>query len=123
MLDTGLPPALLPHLRQRLARREAELLDLLRQANAVVAGTDDVTDFKTLAQEAARAAVDDAQSAHAVAGLREVFAARRRMDAGRYGLCVECGDPIDPRRLEALPASPLCADCQQVHEQAARRPG
>jgi DnaK suppressor protein len=121
MLDAAALPALLPHYRQRLARHEAELIALLRQASAITPDTDDVMDFKVLAQESAQAAVDQAQAAHALSALRDVAAARRRMDAGRYGLCEECGEPIDPRRLEALPASPLCADCQQVHEHPARR--
>ena len=107
----------LPHFRQPLARHEAELPDMLRQSNAVADQTDEVTDFKVLANEAAVAAVHDAQVAHAVAGLHEVQAARQRMDSGCYGTCVECGEPIDPRRLESLPATLWCAECAQVHEQ------
>jgi DnaK suppressor protein len=124
MNDACFPAHLLPQFRQRLARREAELADALRQASAITADCDDVTDFKVLAQEAALAAVDDAQAAQAMEQLRQVQAARRRMESGRFGICVDCGDPIEPRRLETLPATPWCASCRQLHEheeQAARR--
>ncbi|KQT10835.1 TraR/DksA family transcriptional regulator [Ramlibacter sp. Leaf400] len=110
------PADLTAHFRQRLARREAELAELLRQSCCVAGDTDEVTDFKALAQEAALAAVDDAQAAQAVAELHEVQAARQRMDAGHYGTCVDCGEPIALRRLEALPATPWCAGCRQLHE-------
>lgn len=120
MTATATPEILTAHFRQRLARREAELADVLRHSTAVHEDTDEVTDFKVLAQEAAMAAVDDAQAAQAVAQLREIQAARRRMDSGEYGNCVECGEPIDPRRLELLPATPWCAGCSQWHEHATR---
>jgi DnaK suppressor protein len=34
---------------------------------------------------------------------RQVIAALERMDEGTYGLCQQCGKPIDPERLDALP--------------------
>lgn len=120
MNATAISQPLLSHFRRRLARREAELADALRHSSVVHEDTDEVTDFKVLAQEAALAAVDDAQAAHAVAELRQLQAARRRMQSGNYGSCVECGEPIDLRRLESLPATPWCADCSQVHEHAGR---
>lgn len=105
-----------PHFRQLLARHEAELADMLRHSDAVVDQSGEVTDFKALAQEAAIAAVHNAQVAHAVAGLHAVQAARQRLDSGCYGACIECGEPIDPRRLQSLPATPWCAECAQAHE-------
>lgn len=32
------------------------------------------------------------------------------------GLCIRCGDVIDPRRLAALPMASRCIDCQKRHE-------
>ena len=43
--------------------------------------------------------------------LRRVEAALQRIDEGTYGECVRCGDLIDPRRLEADPATPICHAC------------
>jgi DnaK suppressor protein len=46
--------------------------------------------------------------------LREVQDALRRMDAGTYGLCQRCGQPIAEERLEALPATRLCISCKRA---------
>src|SRR4051812_18195831 len=32
-----------------------------------------------------------------------------------YGLCLDCREPIDLRRLSAMPATPYCASCQSPH--------
>lgn len=48
------------------------------------------------------------------AALRDVRAALRRMDAGSYGRCIECGDQIDLRRLEILPQAACCLVCQPI---------
>ena len=48
--------------------------------------------------------------------LREIDAALARCDAGDYGECLECGEDIDPRRLEAAPANPHCITCAQALE-------
>ena len=45
------------------------------------------------------------------AALQKVEAALRRLDAGQYGLCQRCDQPINPRRLEADPTAVLCIDC------------
>src|SRR5580698_950910 len=40
--------------------------------------------------------------------LDEVDAALIRLEAGTYGLCEVCGNPIGEARLEAMPAARLC---------------
>ena len=46
--------------------------------------------------------------------LREVQGALERMDAGSYGICQRCGQPIAEERLEALPATRLCIGCKRA---------
>ncbi|MGI8554517.1 MAG: TraR/DksA family transcriptional regulator, partial [Dehalococcoidia bacterium] len=41
----------------------------------------------------------------------------RRKEAGTYGICENCGKPINPERLKALPEATLCIDCQRHHEE------
>jgi DnaK suppressor protein len=43
--------------------------------------------------------------------LEEVDDALRKMDAGTYGTCEGCGQPIAPARLEAKPTARLCIEC------------
>jgi DnaK suppressor protein len=44
--------------------------------------------------------------------LREVNRALEEMDAGRYGICQDCGEPIAAARLRALPFATRCVTCQ-----------
>jgi DnaK suppressor protein len=45
--------------------------------------------------------------------LREVRAALARIDDGNYGQCLQCEDPISPKRLAVVPWAPLCLKCQE----------
>jgi DnaK suppressor protein len=38
--------------------------------------------------------------------------ALHKFEEGTYGLCDNCGQPIDPARLEALPQASLCLNCK-----------
>jgi RNA polymerase-binding protein DksA len=42
--------------------------------------------------------------------------ALQRQREGKYGICEECGQPIDPERLRARPEALLCIDCQRRQE-------
>jgi DnaK suppressor protein len=41
------------------------------------------------------------------------------MDAGTYGVCGECGEEIEARRLEAVPYAATCTDCADRGERLA----
>ena len=49
--------------------------------------------------------------------LSRVSEALRRMDLDRYGLCLECEEPIPFDRLKAEPWALRCIACQASHEQ------
>ena len=53
------------------------------------------------------------------AELDEIDQALSRIERGTYGLCTDCGEPIDPARLRALPTAARCFRCQERHERAA----
>jgi RNA polymerase-binding transcription factor DksA len=61
-----------------------------------------------------------AQATHLAARRRLAQAemALARFEAGTYGICQECSKPIDPARLEIVPAALLCVDCQRKAEKA-----
>ncbi|NMA92045.1 MAG: hypothetical protein GX973_02840 [Firmicutes bacterium] len=48
--------------------------------------------------------------------LREIEEALERIEGGRYGLCLRCGQKIEPERLKVVPEAPLCVDCQGFEE-------
>jgi RNA polymerase-binding protein DksA len=43
--------------------------------------------------------------------IRQLEAALKRISDGTYGTCVKCGEPIDPRRMKALPTAATCISC------------
>lgn len=45
--------------------------------------------------------------------LVEVNKALERIEEGTYGICTNCGKPIQAERLEALPSAALCINCQR----------
>ncbi|MFD8387316.1 TraR/DksA family transcriptional regulator [Streptomyces sp. NPDC059679] len=42
--------------------------------------------------------------------------ALERLDAGTYGLCENCGNPIGKARMQAFPRATLCVECKQRQE-------
>jgi DnaK suppressor protein len=46
--------------------------------------------------------------------------ALQRLDNGTYGECEACGKLIEPRRLEIMPETPFCRDCQSQKEKIAK---
>jgi DnaK suppressor protein len=55
---------------------------------------------------------DLALSAQARASVEEIDRALARIDAGTYGICDQCGQPIPKARLKALPSATLCVACK-----------
>jgi DnaK suppressor protein len=55
---------------------------------------------------------DLALSAQARAAVDEIDRALAKMDAGTYGVCERCGQPIPKARLKALPYAALCVACK-----------
>lgn len=52
--------------------------------------------------------------------VNRIAAALERLDAGEYGLCVECGEGIAPARLQVLPEVLTCVRCQDRLERLGR---
>jgi DnaK suppressor protein len=49
--------------------------------------------------------------------LGQIDEAIRRLEAGEYGTCANCGREISEARLKALPFATLCLECQQAEEE------
>ena len=52
--------------------------------------------------------------------LEAIEEALTRLENGTYGLCEMCGQPIEPRRLEIMPETPLCRNCMSQREKLAK---
>jgi DnaK suppressor protein len=80
--------------------------------------------FDTLAKMGRVAEEDQAQLSHDefvslrlnsldYVQLRMIEEALDRIEAGDYGICLSCEEPIPAKRLEALPWAKFCVTCQQ----------
>lgn len=52
--------------------------------------------------------------------LRKIDKALEKLEAGTYGLCENCGDMIELKRLEARPVTDMCILCKEEQEQMER---
>lgn len=95
---------------------EASKLELQKQVNGEYYRQEDVKDD---ADMGANDISDDV--AIIVLGtkkesLRRIEEAVRKIDAGTYGICEECGEPIPASRLLVMPFAIYCVECQTVVE-------
>ncbi|MBF0625540.1 MAG: TraR/DksA C4-type zinc finger protein [Magnetococcales bacterium] len=56
-------------------------------------------------------AMAQAEETRRKVALRRITTALERLEAGEYGYCVACEEPISAGRLEADPAVPTCIGC------------
>lgn len=61
-------------------------------------------------------AMAQGQLARLLTRRRQLQAAVARLEAGRFGLCCECGAMLDADRLANDPAVVFCADCMAERE-------
>lgn len=54
--------------------------------------------------------------------LRQLEAARARLDEDRFGACIDCGNDIAFERLLVHPPALRCRDCQQQRERTHAHP-
>src|SRR5229473_7029315 len=52
--------------------------------------------------------------------IKQIDDALDRLDQGTYGVCESCGLEIAEERLQAMPFTRLCRDCQQEQEKEAK---
>jgi DnaK suppressor protein len=101
------------HYRRRLLELERELVESLgeevetaREAGDDQRAASDLAQVDQLKEDSLALAETNS------AILAAVRAALRRIEDGTYGLCVVDGEPIDEKRLEAVPWTPYCVKHQ-----------
>ncbi|HLH59588.1 MAG TPA: TraR/DksA C4-type zinc finger protein [Streptosporangiaceae bacterium] len=98
-------------LRGDIASAESDIADRLE--DSVRDAGDDPADAgaKTYEREHAFALTSNARDL-----LEQTERALGRIDAGTYGACESCGQPIGKARLMAFPRATLCVTCKQRQE-------
>jgi DnaK suppressor protein len=105
--------------KNELLRRRRTLLVTARRAEAeleALRGADRDPEFEEGAQneheQYTLSLLGEAQRRQ----LAMIDAALARIEAGEYGVCIDCGTDIDPKRLEVLPFALLCTECATRRE-------
>jgi RNA polymerase-binding transcription factor DksA len=92
---------------------EAELQEAREKQKQLQEQLDDKPDFG-LGQGSTGAAnweMNLARKNELSSRIEELEEALAKLEEGTYGICENCGKPIDPERLEILPTTKLCAEC------------
>lgn len=53
---------------------------------------------------------------HETVLLQKLESALRRIEDGSYGICIQCEEGINPKRLAAVPWAERCVSCQEAAE-------
>ena len=115
-------------LRRTIAARQTALIaevhsDVARardESYAEVAGP--VTDTADRAAAYLLSDVDQAEVTRDLLEVRELEAARARLEDGSFGTCADCGLEIAFERLRVNQGATRCVDCQRVHEKTYAHP-
>lgn len=112
--------------RQQLLVQQSELRDQLAalrggtigraEAAADHFGQPEDPRAQVATERALEFALDERETTH----LAAVESALARIEAGTYGDCVDCGEPITAARLHATPEAARCVHCQEKAEQPHR---
>ncbi len=102
-------------MRAQLANEVDQELKSKREENK-----DEGMDTYDLASEERAQELSSILSDREVSKIREIEDALERLDEGTYGICASCGMEIAEARLEAMPFTRLCRDCQQDYERKER---
>ena len=106
-------------MRQKLHELKAEVLQsLIAENNDFRAAVEDIG-VKDLADVASNDI--DARTLEAVGTkdkirLQRIESAMARLENGRFGICAGCGKKIGEARMEAIPYSVMCIECQSNSE-------
>ncbi len=122
----GLSEEKLAEVKERLLGRKQRLWEEVRQQLKSNIGNGYQEMLATARDEEDQASVSLLAETHlSLLGpkrqeLEAIEDALMRLENGNYGLCEVCGQPIEPRRLEIMPETALCRNCQSYREKLAK---
>lgn len=115
-MTKAIDDALFARLKEELLRKRAEILSTSTGTRPLPASMDVNSRQGDLADQAS-----GNNEVHIQLKLKQTDAkilqaieeALYRMEKGTYGVCRDCGEPIAPARLEAIPWTRVCITCKQ----------
>ena len=101
-------------LEARIAETEHTIADAEQEIRAIFARQPDTADQAAAEYERQTLAHKAAVSRQTLQNLRQAL---ERIVRGTFGECVECGNDIESKRLEAILWARYCIKCQELREQ------
>jgi DnaK suppressor protein len=107
-------------LQEILERKQAELMGGLRNRDAIAIekSADQMDEIQYATERDLAIRNVDRESSL----LRQVKGALRRIHDGDFGTCVDCEEPISPKRLTAVPWAARCIKCQESADREGQEP-
>ncbi|WP_263171059.1 TraR/DksA family transcriptional regulator [Streptomyces sp. SCSIO ZS0520] len=98
-------------LRSEIESSEESLVGLMRDSQDGAGEDDADTGSKNITREHELGLAANAREV-----LLQTERALDRIEAGTYGICENCGNPIGKARMQAFPRATLCVECKQKQE-------
>jgi len=107
-------------LRRELLRKKDELTARLERITANLRRGYEA-DSKERAKQLEDSEVVDALGNEARIELEKISSVLARMESGDFGVCIDCGMPIEKGRINAYPHALECIDCATMDERRKAR--
>jgi len=107
----------LSHFREKLILKQSALTNMVQRTEGYGREKEpDIQDVADMAVESYTKEFMFGKSSGDRHILQLVVEALRRIEDKSYGTCTNCENPIQPKRLEAVPWTRHCIQCQELME-------
>jgi DnaK suppressor protein len=111
----------LEYFRKKLLKQRQAILDKSKKLkeDSYTLGTDGIQDMADAASNAYNADILMSLSDNDRNMVKEIDSALDKIANESYGICEECEEPINEKRLEANPVARYCITCKRMIEEKA----
>jgi DnaK suppressor protein len=106
--------------RQMLLTKKAELIALIQKTENYGREADNESETMDIADKATSSYTKEfmfSKSNNDRQLMQMITEALTRLEGGGFGECLNCGEQVEVKRLEAVPWARLCRSCQELAEE------
>lgn len=107
---------MLQHAREELLKRKIELEQQLTELSTEHFSDDQIKDPGDEAVSSAMDAIRESLKETEHEEYNRIMQALAMIEAGTYGMCIDCQEPIKEKRLRHYPNATRCLSCQEKFE-------
>jgi DnaK suppressor protein len=105
------------YFKEKLLQKQVSLTDMVHRSEGYGREKDqDIQDIADMAVESYTKEFNFGKSSGDRFILQLIQEALDRIENKSYGICINCEKAIQPRRLDAVPWTRLCIQCQELQE-------